>query len=106
MDREFIKKTFGMSDNELRIIEDIDRAIGYYSGLTKSDLFLDCFFSNKEGMVVSQGQPKNSLYERNIVGEKVLPKNEPTVFYTMETGIGMSDSYGVSQENKAVQQNT
>lgn len=106
MDREFIQKTFGLSDNELRIIEDIDRTIGYYSELTKSDLFLDCFFSVKEGMVVSQGRPRNSLYERNIVGEKVLPKNEPTVFYTMETGIGMSDSFGVSQENKAVQQNT
>ena len=106
MDREFMKKTFGLSDKELKIIEDIDRTIGYCAGLTKSDLFLDCFFSDKEGMVVSQGQPKNSLYERNIVGEKVLPKNEPTVFYTMETGIGMSDSYGVSQENKAVQQNT
>ena len=87
MDRDFIKKTFGLSDNEVRIIEEIDRTIGYYSEVTRSDLFLDCFISVKEGMVVSQGQPKKSLYKRNIVGEKVLPKNEPTVFYTMETGV-------------------
>ncbi len=106
MDKEFIKKTFGLSDNELKIIEDIDRTIGYYSSLTKSDLFLDCFVSDREGLVVSHGRPKKSLYKRNIVGEKVLPKNEPTVFYTMETGIGMSDSYGVSQENMVVQQKT
>lgn len=106
MDSDYIKKTFGLSDNELKIIEDIDRTIGYYSEVTRSDLFLDCFISNKEGRVVSQGQPRNSLYKRNIVGEKVLPKNEPTVFYTMETGVGMSDSYGVSQENMMVQQKT
>ncbi|MBQ4467476.1 MAG: histidine kinase N-terminal domain-containing protein [Firmicutes bacterium] len=106
MDRDFIKKTFGLSDNEVRIIEEIDRTIGYYSEVTRSDLFLDCFISGKEGMVVSQGQSKKSLYKRNIVGEKVLPKNEPTVFYTMETGVGMSDSYGISQENMVVQQKT
>lgn len=106
MDIKELAKILDLSDNELKIIEDIDRTIGYYSELTKSDLFLDCFVSNKEGLVVSQGRPKKSLYKRNIVGEKVLPKNEPTVFYTMETGVGMSDSFGVSQENVVVQQKT
>ena len=106
MDKDYIIKKFNLSENEYKLIEDIDRTIGYYSGLTKSDIFLDCFVSNKEGVVVSHGRPKKSLYKRDIIGEKVLPKNEPTVFYTMETGVGMSDSYGISQENMVVQQKT
>ena len=106
MDRDFFEKHFDFSENELKIIEDIDRTIGYYSELTKSDIFLDCFVSGKEGIVVSHGRPKRSLYKRDIIGEKVLPDNEPTVFFTMETGVGMSDYYGISQENVMVQQKT
>ena len=106
MDKDNIIKKYNLSENEYKIIEDIDRTIGYYSGLTKSDIFLDCFVSDKEGVVISHGRPARSLYERDIIGEKVLPENEPTVFFTMETGVGMSDSYGISQENKVVQQKT
>ena len=77
MDKDYIIKKFNLSENEYKLIEDIDRTIGYYSGLTKSDIFLDCFVSNREGVVVSHGRPKKSLYKRDIIGEKVLPKNEP-----------------------------
>ena len=46
MDKDYIIKKFNLSENEYKLIEDIDRTIGYYSGLTKSDIFLDCFVSN------------------------------------------------------------
>lgn len=106
MDHIYLKEKIGLSDAECGIIEELGLHITDFANLTGSDIFLDCFLSEKEGIVVFHGRPKNSLYKRNIEGEKVLPKNEPTVFYTMETGVGMSDAFAVSQENVVVQQKT
>ena len=106
MDEKMIREKFDFSPSELKKICEIDRSVEDFARLTQSDIFVDLFISDREGLVASHGRPEKSLYQRNIEGEKVLRKKEPTVFYTRETGVGMKDAYGISQENVRVQQRT
>ncbi len=106
MNDKLVRETLGLSPSEFEKLRDIDRTADDFARLTQSDIFVDCFISDKEGIVVSHGRPEKSLYKRNIEGEKVLRPKEPTVFYTRETGVGMKDAFGISQENVKVQQRT
>ena len=106
MDYKFVKENIALTAAELEKLREIDRTVADFARLTQSDIFVDCFLSDKEGIVISHGRPEKSLYKRNIEGEKVLRQKEPTVFYTRETGVGMKDAYGISQENVKVQQRT
>ena len=106
MDYKFVQEKIDLTSNEFEKLREIDRTVEDFARLTQSDIFVDCFLSDKEGVVVSHGRPDKSLYKRNIEGEKVLRQKEPTVFYTRETGVGMKDAFGISQEDVKVQQRT
>lgn len=106
IDRELIRSQTDLTDKEYDTIEKIEKGIELYAKLSESDIFIDCFRSDSEGIVVSHGRPKQSLYKKTVIGKKVLPINEPTVFYTKTTGVGMSDAFAVSQEDVMVQQRT
>lgn len=106
MERLLIKG-LGLSDSSISIIDTIVSSIKYYSELTANDIFVDCFYDDKNGIVIAHGRPDDvSLYQENIAGAEVLVQNEPMVFYTKRTGIGMRDARAVSQENKIVLQRT
>ena len=106
MNEKLVREKLGLAPSEIEKLREIDRTVGDFAKLTQSDIFVDCFISDKEGIVISHGRPEKSLYKRNIEGEKVLRPKEPTVFYTRETGVGMKDAFGISQENVRVQQRT
>ncbi len=106
MNEKLVREKFGLTPSEFEKLREIDRTVGDFAKLTQSDIFVDCFLTEREGIVVSHGRPEKSLYKRNIEGEKVLRQKEPTVFYTRETGVGMKDAFGISQEDVKVQQRT
>ena len=96
-----------LSEEENEYIRKLKNEIGTYAELTGSDLFIDCFYNDKNGVVEAHGRPQGkSLYSRNIEGEPVLSENEPMVFYTFRTGVPMNDGWAISQENRAVMQKT
>lgn len=96
-----------LDHDSVTLLEQIITSIDYYAELTESDVFLDCFPDRNIGVVVAHGKPKDaSLYRTNITGAEVLFQNEPMVFYTRDTGIGMRDARALSQENKTVLQRT
>ena len=96
-----------LNAGERAYLDELKKGIGIFAELTGSDLFIDCFYDEKEGIVKAHGRPsKGSLYSRNIEGEKVLSENEPMVFYTWKTGITMNDAWAFSQENKVLIQKT
>lgn len=97
-----------LEKEDVEEIESFAYRLEHFSELAESDVFIDCFSSDmKKGVVVAHGRPaEKSQYRRNITGDIVLPKNEPMVFYTMETGKPIRDAKGFSQEGKWVLQRT
>ncbi len=105
--RKTLLEKLNLDHDSVQILEQIIMSIDYYAELTESDVFLDCFPDKNVGIVVAHGKPKDvSLYCTNITGAEVLFQNEPMVFYTRETGIGMRDARALSQESKMVLQRT
>lgn len=106
MYEKIVRENFMLTQKDFDRLKVLDQNVETFAQLTQSDIFVDCFVSDKEGVVISHGRPEKSLYQKNIEGEKVMRRNEPTVFYTRETGVGMNDAYGISQENVRIQQRT
>lgn len=106
MEKGELFRNTGLSKTEQDRLLQIAENIGLYAEVTGCDLFIDCICSDKIGRVVAHGRPKDSLYARDITGESVRISNEPMVFFTFQSGIGLTDARALSQENRMVQQQT
>ncbi len=106
MDRNELFRNTGLSKKDQDKLMHIAESIGLYAEVTGCDLFIDCICSDKSGRVIAHGRPKESLYRQNIAGESVRISNEPMVFFTFQSGIGLTDARALSQENRMVQQQT
>lgn len=106
MDRNELFRNTGLSEKEQEKLLQIAENIGLYAEVTGCDLFIDCICTDKVGRVVAHGRPKESLYHHDITGESVRISNEPMVFFTFQSGIGLTDARALSQENRMVQQQT
>lgn len=106
--RTLCEEFTNLKNEDIDKLEKIGGVLDYFCELSGADIFIDCFFKDKEmGIVVAHGRPKgNSQYKKNIVGETVLPENEPMVFFSKNSGTSIRDAKGVSQENKVVMQHT
>lgn len=99
--KELCERYTDLTDKDIEKIENIKNMLHYFCQLTEADIFIDCFFKNEEkAIVVAHAKPDNkSLYKNNVIGEIVLPRNEPVVFFTRQTGTSVRDIKGVTQEN-------
>lgn len=101
------RKHTNLSDNDILSIEDIAKSIKIMADIYESDIFIDVLTKDRdEAVVVAHGIPGTvkSLYNKKIVGQKALKKNEPGVLRTLETGISVKDIKALTQENKFVNQ--
>lgn len=103
--REWILKQYSKASAE-RILQIAD-CIDVYADLMESDVFLDCFPTEKRGIVLAHGRPKSgSLYQGDITGAEVPQDKEPMVFLTRDSKIAGTDARALSQENLVVRQRT
>lgn len=98
-----------LNEEDISILEDIEKNLTSISDLVRSDIFIDCLIRDSDtAIAVAQAKPSNntSLYKTSTVGQLVLRQNEPAVLRTLEIGIGATDLKAVTQENIIVKQNT
>lgn len=107
--RELCKKNTCLSEEDICILERIEKCIPYISNLVRADIFIDCLIRNSDtAIAIAQAKPANqvSLYRTSTVGELVFRQNEPAVLRTLEIGVGTADLKAITQENIVVKQNT
>lgn len=98
-----------LSNEEIKMLEDIEKSLSITSNLVRADIFIDCLIRNSDtAIVVSEAKPCNnlSLYKNSVVGQLAFRINEPAVLRTLEIGIGSTDLKAITQENIMVKQNT
>jgi two-component sensor histidine kinase len=81
------RKHTELSGPDIAVLLEASHAMRAVHDLEGGDIFLDCLTpdSNK-AVVVAQLSPPDTPYTRNIVGEFMLPVNEPGVFRTLAIG--------------------
>ncbi|PRR85468.1 sensor histidine kinase [Clostridium luticellarii] len=107
--RRLCKKNTSLNEEDICILERIEKCIPYISNLVRADIFIDCLIKDSDiAIAVAQAKPSNhvSLYKTSTVGELVYRQNEPAVLRTLELGIGTVDLKAITQENIVVKQNT
>ncbi|MBC8585231.1 sensor histidine kinase [Youxingia wuxianensis] len=96
-----------LTQEEILQLERLEEQMQYFADLSGTDLFIDCFAPGEEyGVVAAHAKPAKSLYHNRIVGEIVLPRNEPAVFHALKNNMVVRDLKGVTQENRIVKQYT
>lgn len=98
-----------LSEEDISILENIEKSLLLYANLVKGDIFIDCLTRDPDiAIVVSEAKPSNceSLYKNSVVGQIALRENEPAALRTLELGMETTDLKAVTQENIVVRQNT
>lgn len=107
--RKLCRTYTNLSEEDIRILENMEKYLQSVSNLVKADIFIDCLTRESgTAIVVSEAKPSNSisLYRGTVVGELALMENEPAALRTLQIGMGTSDLKAITQENKVVKQNT
>jgi hypothetical protein len=107
--RELCELHTDLSNEEIKMLKDIEKSLSITSNLVRADIFIDCLIRNSDtAIVVSEAKPCNnlSLYKNSVVGQLAFRINEPAVIRTLEIGIGSTDLKAITQENIMVKQNT
>lgn len=77
-----------LSDEDIKALLDVSHNLRTVHELEDGDIFIDCLTTDgKKAVVIAQHSPPGSNYTRNIVGELMLPHNEPGVFRTLQIGV-------------------
>lgn len=96
-----------ITEEDLKILCELERTMPYYADLFGADLFIDCFYPDRSrGIVVAEARPSGgfSNYGNSVIGESVLPENEPAVFAALDLLTPVHDTKAVTQEQKIVRQ--
>ncbi|UZQ51406.1 sensor histidine kinase [Clostridium kluyveri] len=107
--RKLCRTYTNLSQEDIEILENMEKYLQSVSNLVKADIFIDCLTRESgTAIVVSEAKPSNSisLYMGTVVGELALMENEPAALRTLQIGMGTSDLKAITQENKVVKQNT
>lgn len=109
VDEELIRacrKHTGLSDADVQVLLDASRMMRAVHDLEGGDIFVDCLTPDgKKAVVIAQLSPPDTKYPRNIVGELMLPGNEPGVFRTLEVGAPSRRLKAVVTGNYVIRQN-
>lgn len=94
-----------LSPADIQQLEEVRRQLPLMAELTGADVFIDCVTKDDNVVVVAQAQPSSgSTYEKNVVGEIVLPQKEPAVFHALKIQSPARDIKAITQENHTVRQ--
>lgn len=107
--RKLCKLYTDLSEEDISILENIEKSICFFANLVKGDIFIDCLTRDPDtAIVVSEAKPVNckSLYKNSVVGQLALRQNEPAALRTLEIGIETADLKAITQENIVDKQNT
>lgn len=107
--RELCKLHTDLYDEDIDILENMEKNLPLMAKLTEAFIFIDCLTRDSDtAIVVAEGKPSNysSLYKNSVVGKLALRQNEPAVLRTLEIGIDSTDFKAITQENVTVKQKT
>jgi two-component sensor histidine kinase len=96
-----------LSEDDVRIIEELASQLQLIADVSQSDVFIDCPLADPStALVVAQAQPATaaSLYQTSVVGQPAYAYNEPAVLFCLVSGQPVIGSRGISQEQIAMQQ--
>ena len=105
--RDICRRYTNLTEEEVRHLEALEVQLPLIAELTGADVFLDC--PSGRGMVVAaHARPgsQRSVYAGSVVGKPALREDEPAVFHAFASGDPVSDLRAVTQEGRAVLQNT
>lgn len=101
------KGNTNLSYEDIEIIKSIASTLKLIADSSNGNVFIDVMTKHKdEAIVVAADYPNkgNNLYERNVVGELAIRKNEPAVIRTLEVGMPSRDLRAITQEQRKVKQ--
>jgi two-component sensor histidine kinase len=107
--RDICKANTDLDEQDIQILEGIEKNLPMISRLAGEVIFIDCLTRDKDtAIVVAEAKPSNysALYKNSVVGMLALRKNEPAVLRTLEIGMETTDLKAITQENIMVKQNT
>ena len=95
-----------LSQGDMEIIERFAEGLQVVSDLNCCDAFIDCVGKDGVVFVAAQSDPRfyDSRYTGCVVGQAVLPENEPAVYRAFERGVPIHDTMALTQENCTVRQ--
>jgi len=105
--RDLCYKHTNLVDEDIEIIENINKTIQFIADSTGCDVFIDCPTPHiDEAIVVAEAKPPNqaSLYKKKVVGELAMRQNEPAVLRAIDVGMSGRKIKGITQENIRVKQ--
>lgn len=96
-----------LTGEEISQLKAVARWLPLIAELIETDVFLDCMTAEDCAVVVAHAKPvnRNSLYEKNVVGEKVYSDKEPAVFHAFRDNAPVRNLKAQTQENRVVLQN-
>lgn len=105
---ETICKTYtGLSEADIRRLQEVERQLPLIAEVTNADVFLDCRIDEGTAVVVAHARPSQggSAYQTCVVGAKATAEKEPAVFHAFRVGMPVCDLKAITQEERAVRQN-
>lgn len=95
-----------LSQSDIAVLLEVSHTMGAVHDLDGGDIFIDCLTPDRRSaVVIAQFSPPDTNYPRNIVGELMLPENEPGVFRTLELGVPSRKIKAVVTGNYLIRQN-
>jgi two-component sensor histidine kinase/PAS domain-containing protein len=77
-----------LGEADIQILLEVNHSLRIVHDLEGGDIFIDCLTpTGEQAVVIAQLCPPDTNYPRNIVGELMLPSNEPGVFRTLQIGV-------------------
>lgn len=93
-----------LTKEDLEVLKKMENSLKLLNEFLGVDVFIDVLTRDKDkALVIFQSSyRKESLYNRNIVGEFATRENEPAVLRSLETGLPSKNYKGITQEGVKV----
>lgn len=100
------KKHTNLRDGDIQKLMEVSRALTAIGELEGCDVLIDCPTRDNQWAVVAAQYcpPKNSFYNRDMVGELIHRHNEPGVFRTLEIGLPSRELKALAGESIFIRQ--
>lgn len=107
--RKLCKTHTDLSEEDICILESIEKTLPLMSKLVGEFTFIDCLTRDLDTAIVvaeAKASSYSYLYKNSVVGKLALRQNEPAALRTLELGVETSDLKALTQENILVKQKT
>lgn len=106
MVRQLCQQHTALSATAIAHLEAVAQQLPLIAALHDSDVFIDCFTSDGEALVVAHQPPPQgkSAYTAQVVGQEALAEKEPAVYRAAQTVSPVRDIKALTQEGQVVRQ--